>query len=161
MKTMKRVFLVIAVISSLFLLTGCGDSPEKEEFSRYLNEDMQVVLTLQDDLLKSLESVTGENATTDQALYKELNTKTVVLAKELCDEAKKIGENIKNEKLIDAHNEYIKYTETMLASLTLLEEAAKNSDAAKGEESNTLMEESVKYADEYAKKIAELTEEYK
>lgn len=160
MKTMKRIFLVVAVFSSLFLLTGCGDSPEKEELSKYLNEDMTVVLTLQDDLLKSLESVTGENATTDQALYNELNTKTLVLARELSDEAKKIGENIKNEKLVEVHNAYIKYADTMLASLTLLEEAAKTSNASKGEESNTLMQEAVKYADEYAEKLESLSKEY-
>jgi outer membrane murein-binding lipoprotein Lpp len=157
---MKRIFSILAVCVLMFSLTGCFHTEEQDALLKYINEDMKDLNILETDMLASYQSVTGENATTDQAFYNELTTKTIVLAKDLSDKANKLTENITDEKILEVHKIYITYANTVVSAFTLYAEGAKNVDTNIITQGNAKMSEAAGYVADYKAKLNELGNEY-
>ena len=62
---MRRTIMYILVLVMVFSLTGCGSSEKQEELIDYINNDIAELVTLENEMLESYGSVTGDNYSND------------------------------------------------------------------------------------------------
>ena len=83
---MKRIICILLGLLMLLSLMGCRKSEKQADLYKYIEVDMAELAKLEEKMIKSYESVTGENYASDYDTYVELSEITIVLARELNDE---------------------------------------------------------------------------
>lgn len=156
----KKILLTILTALFAICLVGCGNDEKQTELVNYVNNDLKEVNKLEAEMRESYNSVAGDNYTSDEEMYNEINDKTLALAKELNDKATKISDGIKDEKLKETHKIYIEFTADFSSALETLKSALENQDAAQATEASEQINAADKKGADYKNKLEKLAKEY-
>lgn len=157
---MRRTIMYILVLVTVLSLTGCGSSEKQEELIDYINNDLAELVTLENEMLESYGSVTGDNYSNDIDMYTEFTTNTVELARKLYDKAVEISEDIADEKILEVHRLYLNYSNKSLNVTILMVSALEKQDVSLMVEANEKLNEANNYALDYKEALSKLAEEY-
>ena len=158
---MRKITIYILVLAMVLSFVGCGSSQKQEELIAYINNDLVELVALENDVLESYGSVTGDNYTNDLDMYMEFTTTTVELARKLNDKAVNISEGIADEKILEIHRIYMNYSNKLLNVVILMVSALENQDATLIAEASEKLNEANNYALDYRESLTKLAEEYK
>lgn len=157
----KKILSILLTTLMAFCLVGCGDNEQQTELLDYVNGDaFKEIVKVETEMVESYSSVSGDNYTSDDTMYKEIKDKTTVLAKELNDKALKISEDLKDEKLIKVHKIYIDYTANFLSALNMMEAALDSQDMTKVSDANEKLNNANQKAIDYKTELKKLAKEY-
>lgn len=157
---MKKVMaLVLAVVMAVSMM-GCGGSDTKEVLLDYINYDLELIGLYEEELLASYGSVTGDNYTSDADMYVEFVSTTADLAKGLYDEAVDISREIDDDKVLEVHRIYIKYSNKFMNLINLMITALEEQDMDKAMQANEDLNEVNNLALDFQTELLELAEEY-
>ena len=157
----KMLSFTVLIILSMMCIVGCGGDPKQEEFLNYVNgNDVKAMGEIENKLLESYGSVTGDNYKDDDTMYKEIEKNTITYANKLNEKATKVASTIEDEKLKAVHEKYLKYTSKMQSIMTKLLKALKEQDLDKASEANELINEANQYMLDYRDELKKLATEY-
>ena len=154
---MKKIFaLLLMVVMSVTLLTGCGTDPVYEDLSNYLNVEMKEVNA---DYTKLTEEVgTWETLEDDAAIKKSIDDTLLPLVNGSLEKLKDITPETEEVKAIK--DKYVKVMETYKTGFETLSEGCETQDEATINAGSQKLEEAVELLDEYNKALEELAKEH-
>lgn len=170
-----KYFLALFMVVGIFL-SGCnqfssGDSNNKQKNSveltykqkqeiivRFVNEQSKKISDLEVAAFDSLSSVSGENYTDDETLYKELINTTIPTYEKAVNEAKKVEPEIK--ELQKTAEIMVLATETFYEALILEKEALEKQDKKLIQQSNLQMKEYQSLIEKYHQELNEISKKY-
>lgn len=103
-----------------------GDADKAQAILQYLNKDLLPVGELEEKVLTSYSSVTGNNYKSDNIMLNEFSTKTLRLTKQLNEAAVEVKQKISDPDILAIHEKYIIYTEKLTETITMMISALKN-----------------------------------
>ena len=156
--SMKKVMALIFVIVMVFGLTGCRAVERQEALLDYINNDVAELGTIEEELLASYESVSGENYTDDLEMYTEFTSNTSDLARNLNEKAVEIAEEITDEEILEVHRLYMNYSNKFMSVINLMISALENQDITLAVEANEKLNEANNYALDFRKALSRLAE---
>lgn len=124
----------------------------------FINEDVGRISAQEEIVFASLDSVTGDNYTTDAALYEELTTTAIPEYEKALQMM--YGLEPKWEGLEEPAVLIVKAGELFLETLMLEKEAHDRQDPSFREQSHAVMDEYLQAIDEYHQKLEKLSESY-
>lgn len=157
---MKRITSVFLVLILAFSLVACGSNEKQEALLQYLNEDIVELVKIENELIESYSSVTGENYSSDMETYTEFVENTVNLARELNDEAVDLSLNISDDEVLDVHRLYMNYSNKFLSTISIMISALENQDATQIAEANEKLNEANNLVLDYKRELNKLAEKY-
>ena len=157
---MKRVICILLGLLMLLSLMGCGKSEKQADLYKYIEVDMAELAKLEEKMIKSYESVTGENYASDYDTYVELSEITIVLARELNDEVLDLSYEINDDELLEVHRIYMNYCSKFLSALGMIITAIENQDYTQISEANEKLNEANNFALDYRRALDDLAEKY-
>jgi len=157
---MRRILLTILTLVLGVGLSGCGNSEKQEALLQYINNDCVEMAEIENKLLASYESVTGNNYVSDDKTYTEFTTNTIELAKQLNNKAVEVAGNIKDEEVLELHRIYMNYSNKFLSSFNLMIAGRDRQDMSKISEANERLNEANNLALDYKKELYRLAEKY-
>ncbi len=144
----KLLSLTLAALMSVLLLS-CGVSLADELVS-YINDDMPAILSLEEQMTASFDSITGDNFTNDADMYTEIAEVTLPAVTEMNTLATAIVPE--NKELSAVHSLLCEYTAKYMEAYTTLLTALESQDEALVDVANVTLEEaaalSVTYYDD-------------
>lgn len=157
---MKRivVFCLIAVL--LLGLGGCVVKEKQEALLNYINNDVIELGNIENELLASYGSVTGDNYANDLVTYTEFTTNTLQLAQQLNNKAVSITNGIEDEEILEIHRLYMNYSSKMLNTITIMVSAIEKQDALLMSQANEELNEANNAVLDYKLALNELAEKY-
>lgn len=156
---MKRVISMVMVLILMVGLVGCGSNEKQEMLLQYINNDIVAMGEIETKLLASYGSVTGENYTDDNVMYREFSDNTVNLARQLNDKAVEVASKITDEDILEVHRVYMDYSNKYLSVITIMLSALENQDSAQVTEANEKLNEANNLALDYRTKLNNLAKE--
>ena len=155
MKRLASIFFISAIILSLI---GCSGDKNLEELLDYINNDITGLSTLEEQISSSFNSIVAASSNEDE--YQKKVTATMNLIIQLNSEATKISYTLKNEELIDIHNQYIDYTNQLLSAFSMLTSAIQTGDESLLDSFDAKIEEAIDTYEEYEKDFEALLDKY-
>ncbi len=144
----KLLTLTLAVLMTVLLLS-CGTSLA-DELVTYINDDMPAILSLEEQMTASFDSITGDNFTNDADMYTEIAEVTLPAVTEMNTLATAIVPE--NKELNAVHSLLCEYTAKYMEGYAALLTALEAQDEAMVESANVALEEaaalSVTYYDD-------------
>ena len=155
MKRLASIFFISAIILSLI---GCSGDKNLEELLDYINNDITGLSTLEEQISSSFNSIVAASSNEDE--YQKKVTTTMNLIIQLNSEATKISYTLKNEELIELHNQYIDYTNQLLSAFSMLTSAIQTGDESLLDSFDAKIEEAIDTYEEYEKDFEALLDKY-
>ena len=154
---MKKIFaLLLMVVMSVTLLTGCGTDPVYEDLSNYLNVEMKEVNA---DYTKLTEEVgTWETLEDDNAIKKSIEDTLLPLVNGSLEKLTEI--NPATEEVKEIKGKYVKMMDAYKASFEILAEGCETQDEATINAGNEKLEEALELLDDYNKALEDLAKEH-
>lgn len=135
---------------------GGEDSEKQEALLAYLQE-MSEVGNLENEMRESNASVVGENYTDDAAMYAEISEHTLPLCRQIDEKTAAIVPS--DPEILQLHEIYRDYVTKCLNGFNMLTSALEDQDAAKADEANTLINETVDLGTNFQQVLRSLAEE--
>lgn len=123
---------------------------------QYLNTDLLPVGELEEKVLTSYSSVTGNKYKSDNIMLNEFSTKTLPLARQLHEAAVDVKQKISDPEILAIHKKYITYSEKLIETLTLMISALKNQNMDTMNSANQMLNEANASVLEYRNEITAL-----
>ena len=154
---MKKILaLLLMVVMSFALLTGCGSDPVYDDLENFLNVEMAEVNA---DYTKITTEVgTWEALEDDAALKKSIDDTLLPLVNGSLEKLKDI--NPETEEVEAIKDKYVKVMETYKTGFETLSEGCETQDEATINAGSQKLEEAVELLDEYNKALEELAKEH-
>lgn len=157
---MKRILSFILIFLLAIGLIGCNNTEKQDALLQYINVDMVELVEIEEDLLYSYESVTGDNYSSDLETYNEFYDNTILLARELNDAAVTLSFSISDSEILDVHRIYMDYSNKFLSTLSIMISALENQDYTQLAEANEKLNEANNLALDYQQALLDLAEKY-
>lgn len=155
--------ICLIVVLSIGSMTGCSESPTVEEqvaedFEDYLEYIDQQVEQQEQVVTSSYRSVTGENYTDEENMYKELTETTLPEVEILLEKLMNI--NPETEEVQQLHEILVAGWEDQKEAFQLFIEALEKKDQDLIEEGNLFLEDGSQKIDEFKEKREQMIERY-
>lgn len=153
---LRTVMISLIVILSIGSMTGCSEESSvvedqiSEDLDNYLEYISQQVEKQEEVVTSSYRSVTNENYTDAENMYKELTETTLPETEILLKKLKNI--NPETEEVNQLHKILVTGWENQYEAFKLFVEAIEKKDQDLIEEGNLLLEDGVKRIDEFKEK---------
>ena len=158
---MKKISLVLITLLAVIGLVACiGNSKEQKAIISYINEDNVELAEIEEKLLASYGSVTGDNYVNDEIMYTELTTKTLGLVKDLNAKAVELSDSIRNPEVLEVHKIYMNYSSKFLSTINIMIEALEKQDSSLINEANETLNEANNFALDYRTELYKLADKY-
>jgi hypothetical protein len=154
---MKKILaLLLMVVMSFALLTGCGSDPVYDDLENFLNVEM---VEINADYEKITAEVgTWETLEDDTAIKKSIDDTLLPLVNGSLEKLKDITPETEEVKAIK--DKYVKVMETYKTGFETLSEGCETQDEATINAGSQKLEEAVELLDEYNKALEELAKEH-
>ena len=150
----KYLALLLVVVMSFALLTGCSD-PVYDDFENYMNVEMTEVTANYEKITK--EAGKWEGFEEDAQLEESINDVMLPLVNDSLDRLAKISPATEEVKEIKA--KYVKVMDAYKEGFTLLVESIKDQDEEKMNAGNEKINEGIELLDEYNSALEALAKE--
>ncbi|HOV27795.1 MAG TPA: hypothetical protein PK566_15745 [Pseudobacteroides sp.] len=151
----KAIFVLMAMVMTFGLLTGCGSDPVAEELEKFLNTDMVGINAKYEDL--KAEVGKWDNLEDDAALVVSINDVILPNLDSSLELLSKI--QLQTEEVKEIKDKYQKVLEAYKEGYQSMQSAAEKGDTAAVEAADAKIEEGVKLLDEYNKSVEDLAAE--
>ena len=154
---MKKILtLLLMVVMSITLLTGCGTDPVQADFENFLNVEMSDV---NENYTKLTEEVgKWEEYEDDAAILKSLKEVLIPIVDGSLESLKEIKPETEEIKAIKG--KYVKVMDTYKEAFEGLAEGCETQEEAKINAATAKLEEAIELLEEYNKALEEVAEEY-
>ena len=150
---MKKILaLLLMVVMSFALLTGCGSDPVYDDLENFLNVEM---VEINADYEKITAEVgTWETLEDDNAIKKSIEDTLLPLVNGSLEKLTEI--NPATEEVKEIKDKYVKMMDAYKASFEILAEGCETQDEATINAGNEKLEEALELLDDYNKALEEL-----
>ena len=155
MKKIVKSVLILGLIS--LFLTGCSSNKVREDIEVY-SEEISKLEPKETKAINELNSVIGENYTSDPITYDHVMNTVLPLYSEFIKELEEIQPE--TEEVSDVHELYIQAVNTQHQAMLKLISALNNQDINEVNESNALFSEGRTKIREYRKELKSLAKEH-
>jgi len=154
---MKKILaLLLMVVMSFALLTGCGSDPVYDDLENFLNVEM---VEINADYEKITAEVgTWETLEDDTAIKKSIDDTLLPLVNGSLEKLKDI--NPETEEVKEIKDKYVKMLNAYKASFETLSEGCETQDEATINTGNEKLEEALELLDDYNKALEDLAKEH-
>jgi hypothetical protein len=136
---MKRIGLCATAALLLFFIQGCKEDKDRTQVLEYLNDGILRIYELEQSALKHYAGVTGENYSSDEALYEALKESVIPTYSRFVMLLEEIQPP--NDELVALHSIYIKSAHSFQTGFAILLAAIGKKDPAMVEQANTYITE--------------------
>jgi len=151
-------FSRIPIIVIIVAVSACT-TPLQKELLKYTNEDWPEAAKLEKKAMDSYHSVIGKNYTDDITMYDALTNEVLPNYKAFIEKLEDISKNLKEEKLINLHKEYIKIARQQYSGFETAVEALEKQDENKVQEANDILSKAKSDMDKWQKDYEKLCAE--
>lgn len=157
---MKRITAIILALILALGIAGCTNTKKQDALLEYINEDLAELGEMETKAIASYESVTGENYTSDLETYTEVSENTIILVRQLNEEAVDVAGRIDDEEILACHKLYMNGCSKFLAALGVLLMSLETGDYAQLSAGNELLNESNNYMLDFRTELQRLAKKY-
>lgn len=158
---MKKIVALMISLGLMIGLVGCSNPQKQEAIREYLDVYLPELAYMEEELLASYESVTGDNYVDDYETYMEFTTYTLEYAKDLDSYAVEVSSYITDSEVLEAHRIYMNYCNKFLSAVNIMISALENGDLREVDEANERLNEANNFAVDYNIALNNLMEKYK
>lgn len=151
---MKKTALGLLIVLFIGILAGCGSTVEQDALISYLNEDIPSVMDIESKVTEGWEAVSGDNYTSDDAMYQALTDGIIPDSLDLVAAAEAV--TVEDEGIKTAHELYISAVNKQHQAFNLIMSAIEQQDSAKISEANALLAEARKEVRDFLAQIEQL-----
>lgn len=137
MKKMKIISIIVLLALAFTTLSGCGSDPVKDDLTKYVNDKLPAVQTLETKAIDALNATTGDSYTDDATMFAAVNDVCIPTSVDAITAVKAITPATKEVTAL--HEQYVAILTAFNSSYVLLADALSAGDAAKAEEANTAL----------------------
>lgn len=154
---MKKVQgYLIALLSVLVLLAGCGKDLVKEDLSNYLNTELASVAPLEKEVIAESSSILGNNQAKAPTLYSSLGAKIVPKYEEYIKKLEQIKPATPEVQKL--HAQYITAARAQLDAFKTIVSAIKKQDKNEAASAKTKLEAARKLDGEWKASLKQLAD---
>lgn len=133
------------------------DEDAQQALLDYINIDMVELAEIEDRMIASYGSVSGENYVDDDTMYNEICDNTIPLCQKLNNAAMNISPT--DREISDVHKIYRRYVTKYLNAFAMITSAIESQDASQVVEANDLLTEASELATEFQQELYALADE--
>lgn len=156
---MKKILVALIALSSIFLLSACGDNSVAKELEYYVNNELPDLAIMEEEVLYEYDSVTGYNYSDDYTLYYHLQDVIIPLYSTFIDELEAV--RIESSELRKIHEIYIEASNTQYNAMVKMLSALEYQDYELISESNEMLADARAGMREFQGQLTDLLKEHK
>jgi len=156
--TSFAIVLFVQLFFSCFILTGCAENKIAPDLVGYVNFGILDISSLEAEALKKYASVTGDNYTSDSAVYETLKNDVIPVYNKFLEMLKKI--RAQTDEVEQLHAIYVQGAETMYKGFVAKKQALEKKDESKLIYANGQIEKGRAETERWRGKLLELCKGY-
>lgn len=153
-----KIKLLILLVLSLSILSGCGKPSVREDLSNYVNRELPKITGLEDEAVAEYNSVSGENYKNDGIMYDALINTIIPKYKKFIDGLEKI--NPKTTEVKKVHKLYLDGANEQYKGFVSIKTAIEKQNIELITEANNHLEAGRNGIDSFLRELNDLADKY-